>query len=210
MSDDFEKPSDDVLRECARREQNFWKHAMPVWLEQVGKERPPVLTRDVRTVSQMRTLEEFGFHWMRHLTGMDEAPYTPPFPDTTKYLVKDPKEPYRRSPSLEKMEGLVTDWADYPANMPCTFRTYEFNPGGAPLETRHPIRLNKVTWHLFPFRNTAPQTTFTHPERRHWLKDATGTYYTVGGPDSALRDVMVKRLLLKTEYLTYNVQSKRI
>lgn len=150
--------------------------------------------------------------FLRNYPGFDEPPYTLKILPDVKYLVKDPKEPYRRSPSLENMEGLVTEWSDYPSDMPCSFRTYQFNPGGAPLETRHPIRLNKVTWHLFPFRNTAPQTTFTHPERYHQLMHeldtAPGTYYTYHEEVSVLREGMVRRLLVGLEQHCHQSWSK--
>ena len=130
MSDDFEMPSDDVLRESARREHNFWYHVMPVWLEGFTKSG-----------------------------SLDEKPFLPHIPPAVTYLVKDPKEPYRRSLSLEAMKGYEADPSTYPNTMPCIFR--------------RPMRLNKVTIHLFPRQVIAnpPIITTTPPghRREDWL-----------------------------------------
>lgn len=140
----------------------------------------------------------------------DEAPFIPPVHDDTTYLVKDPKEPYRRSPTLDAMKGYARDWDEYPANMPCTFRSFEFNPGGAPVETRHPVRLNRVTVHLFPFRWTTPKTTFTHPDRCHELEGAAGLYFSTLADWETNKNTLMQMLM--RPYLQYGVpsRSKRI
>ncbi|WBF04903.1 hypothetical protein [Erwinia phage vB_Ea277G] len=197
MSDNFEMPSDDVLREAQRRENNFWKHALPYWMENcLGVPSSPLLDGRVREIKHVSTLDGF----LRNYPGFDEPPYLLKIAPEVKYLVKDPKEPYRRSPSLEAMKGYKADPSKYPNAMPCIIR--------------QPIRLNKVTWHLFPFRNTTPQTTFTHPERHHQymrrLEQGAVTYYTVGGPNSALRDVLLKNMITGLEYSAQRAWSKHI
>ena len=120
----------------------------------------------------------------------DEPAFIPPRRDTAKYLVKNPVEPYRRSPTLEEMKGYEADPSKYPNAMPCIIR--------------RPIRLNKVTWHLFPFRNTTPKTTFTHPERHHQfmrqLGDSVVSYYVTGERESALKEVLLRNMLMGMEY----------
>ena len=89
---------------------------------------------------------------------LDEAPYLGKFVPEVKYLVKDPKEPYRRHPADVK-------WASRQIGTIGQIR----------------LRLNGVTVSLFPFRNTMPQVSFTHPDRGYELRDAAQTYFTPPG-----------------------------
>lgn len=97
---------------------------------------------------------------------LDEAPYLIKYRPELNYLVKDPKEPYRR----------------YPADVKWTSRQV-----GTIGQVR--LRLNGITVSLFPFRNTVPQVSFTHPDRGYTLWSPTQTYYEPQ-EENALHNIM--------------------
>lgn len=155
MQDDngHEMPSDKVLRECARRENNFWQHAMPAWLE-LFKDNPtsPLLDGRVQEIKPINVMEDYG-----HLyPGVDEKPYILTRSLEVNYLVKDPKEPYRRPLTFEQIKGYHADPDSYPHTMPCIIR--------------RPMRLNAVTIRLFLTRDRVMKTSFTHAmlTRNNW------------------------------------------
>ncbi|AGX01907.1 hypothetical protein CF95_gp185 [Erwinia phage PhiEaH1] len=85
-------------------------------------------------------------------------------------------------------------------------------PNNQPFQKVSRVRLNRLTWHLFPFRNNESKTSFTHPEHHHELvremENGTISYYTVGGPPSALRDIMLRNMLMGMETKAHAAWSK--
>lgn len=98
---------------------------------------------------------------------LDEPSYLMKVVPDVKYLVKDPKEPYRRHPADRK-------WASRQVGTIGQVR----------------LRLNGVTVSLFPFRNTVPQVSFTHPDRGYTMWSPTQTYYESG--ESKLHNIMLE------------------
>lgn len=164
MTDEFSLPSDETIREVARREKNFWDHAFPEWMKLFTEPEPFSPTKsDVRV-------------WY------DEPAFIPPIHQNINYVVKDPKQPYRRNPHLPGQpakrelvgrEGCHSD-GHYQMRPAQPMYTVTLVPNNVRNSIFNRSPFNVMSIHRWDVRELMSE--ITHPELKHFRPITLYTY----------------------------------